>query len=181
MISRPKLARISHQPPTAAADLPAVTEAGEKCRLAGFTLVELLIVLVILGVTVALATPQFAKGLRTLELKAGARQLVAVLRQARGRAVVEGREVELLLDRERRVYRLNGAGREYGWRGPMALRVYSAEGLPVEETTAVLRFFPDGGSSGGFIDLALEQRGYRVEVNWLTGRVTLDEAPDEAG
>ena len=35
------------------------------------------------------------------------------------------------------------------------------------------RFFPDGGSTGGHVELTYNGREYRVDVAWLTGDATL--------
>jgi len=53
----------------------------------GFTLVELLIVLVIGGLALSLVPPLFSKGATSVELRSAARELAAALRYARSRAI----------------------------------------------------------------------------------------------
>jgi len=43
------------------------------------------------------------------------------------------------------------------------------------ETVAGIRFFPDGGSTGGHIELTVNDREYRVNVAWLTGETRLEK------
>ena len=45
----------------------------------------------------------------------------------------------------------------------------------VNDKVGAIRFFPDGGSNGGRITLAAGERKYDVDVDWLTGRVAIQE------
>jgi len=45
-----------------------------------------------------------------------------------------------------------------------------------EEDVAGIRFFPDGGSTGGHIELMVNDREYRINVAWLTGETSLERA-----
>ena len=43
------------------------------------------------------------------------------------------------------------------------------------DSLGVIRFYPEGGSSGGGIDLGREDgSGVRISVHWLVGRVSVD-------
>lgn len=59
-------------------------------RLAAFTLVELLIVTMVLGIVAGVAAPRFATALDRAELHAAARRLAADLRYARSQAISRG-------------------------------------------------------------------------------------------
>ena len=43
------------------------------------------------------------------------------------------------------------------------------------ERVAAIRFFPDGGSTGGRVVLGFGDRERAVDVDWLTGRVRLND------
>ncbi|MEW6380862.1 MAG: GspH/FimT family pseudopilin [bacterium] len=62
--------------------------AGEK----GFTLIELVIVIVIMGAAMALAAPKIGKSLEKMQLRSAARRLSAVLRYARQMAISRKKE-----------------------------------------------------------------------------------------
>lgn len=68
----------------------------------GFTLLELLVVMVLIGLITAVAVPVAGAGIQTLRLQSGARHVAAALRLARGRAI-RSQEIHLVsLDREQR-------------------------------------------------------------------------------
>ncbi len=55
------------------------------------------------------------------------------------------------------------------------LKLYTAQRDLVSDKVGAIRFFPDGGSNGGRITLAAGERKYDVDVDWLTGRVSILE------
>lgn len=56
---------------------------------AGFTLIELMVVIAIIGVMTAMAGPSFSSWIPKMKLKADTREKVNYLRQARSRAIAE--------------------------------------------------------------------------------------------
>lgn len=141
--------------------------------LAGFTLVELLVVLAIMAVAYALAAPAVSTGMAGAEMKAAARQLAAGLRKARGEAVARQREITVTVDVEGRRFQLAGDARVYPLPGHAEISLFTAQSERVGEKTGAIRFYPDGGSTGGRITLAARDHRYAVDVNWLTGKVTI--------
>ena len=76
-----------------------MTHPSTRCK-AGFTLLEMLVVLVLVGVITAVAVPVAGAGIQTLRLQSAARHVAAALRLARGRAI-RSQEIHLVsLDRE---------------------------------------------------------------------------------
>ncbi len=53
------------------------------------------------------------------------------------------------------------------------LKLFTAQSDLVSERVGAIRFFPDGGSNGGRITLAVGERKYDVDVDWLSGRVAI--------
>lgn len=139
----------------------------------GFTLVELLFVMVIAALAMALVGTSISQSVSGAEMRTASRKLTASLRYTRTKAVLSKSEQVFLLDTETRQYR--AADRE-----PVTL----PEGMNVElntarseltsETAGGIRFFPDGGSTGGYVRLEANERIYRVNVTWLTGRTSLE-------
>ena len=140
---------------------------------AGFTLIELLVVTVIMVMAYSLAGPLVSSGVSSTELKASARQLAAGLRKARSEAVTRRRETVLTVDVEGRRFQLSGDPRLYRLPKDVEVKLFTAQSELVNANTGSIRFFPDGGSTGGRITVTAKQRQYAVDVNWLTGQVAI--------
>ncbi|NML84091.1 GspH/FimT family pseudopilin [Polaromonas sp.] len=148
----------------------------QKVRLAtqaGFTLIELLVVTIIMVMAYSLAGPLVSSGVSSTELKASARQLAAGLRRARSEAVAQRRESVLTIDVEGRRFQLSGDPRLYRLPKDVDVKLFTAQSELVNTNTGSIRFFPDGGSTGGRITVTAKQRQYAVDVNWLTGQVAI--------
>ncbi|MEP6964416.1 MAG: GspH/FimT family pseudopilin [Polaromonas sp.] len=140
---------------------------------AGFTLIELLVVTVIMVMAYSLAGPLVSSGVSSTELKASARKLAAGLRKARSDAVTHRRETVLTVDVDGRRFQLSGDPRIYRLPKDVEVKLFTAQSELVNANTGSIRFFPDGGSTGGRITVAAKQRQYAVDVNWLTGQVAI--------
>ncbi len=136
---------------------------------AGFTLLELIVVLFLAGLMAALVAPRFDAPLETARLRAGAAQLCATLSKARLLAAADARERSVLLDPENGGYRIAG---EEGLRPlPEGIRFERVRVAGAERPRSpAVRFFPDG--SGEEAEIALASAGggrLRVLVEPLTG------------
>lgn len=140
---------------------------------AGFTLIELLVVTVIMVMAYALAAPLVSSGVAGTELKASARQLAAGLRKARSEAIARKHETVLTVDVEGRRFQLSGDERQYRLPRDVEVDLFTAQSELVNEKTGAIRFYPDGGSTGGRITVSARDRKYAVDVNWLTGQVAI--------
>ena len=142
-------------------------------RQGGFTLLEMLVVLLLLTLVYALAPPMFGSGLSTTELKSAARQLAAGLRKARSHAIVTRREATLGVDVDAHRFQLTGDNKIYPLPKQAELTVFTAKSETDSGQSASIRFFPDGSSTGGRITLAAGERKFLVDVDWLTGQVEI--------
>ncbi len=150
-----------------------MSPAGRRTQ-AGFTLLEVLLVLAIMGMLASIAAPRLGGGVAGLDLSTAARELATDLRRTRSEALVSGRPAALILIAEEARYELRpGAG---GGRIPDRVRI---EASAAQDTgrpgQAVFRFFPDGAASGGSIRLSRDGRRFDITVDWMTGRVALSE------
>ena len=150
------------------------SRAGEAAAGPGFTLVELLVVLAILGLVVALGTPAFQRVLPGLQLKSSAETVAAAMREARGLAIGTNTETVLVIDVDGHSLRL-GDGPPVRLSPGLALTLWTARREVIGSGSGRIRFYPDGTSTGGRVTLGLDHRVYHVAVDWLTGRVVLGE------
>jgi len=135
----------------------------------GFTLLELLLVLAVLGLATALVVPRL--GLGGAGLRHDARALAGALSAARDQAILRDRPVALTLDPAGLTWTVAEAGMQgrLAFTRSVTATVDAAEKAP--DGVVRVRFQPDGGSSGAQFVLA-DGRGSRiVRVDWLTGKV----------
>jgi general secretion pathway protein H len=151
-----------------------VSAARPEAAAAGFTLLEMMIVLVIVGLaTLLIGLGRTPLG-PTTEGRAAAQAISGALRSARSEAVVSDRAVYFVLDTAQRSYR-------WGQRAPQALSpdlsvaMLTSTDQQVAERVGRIRFDPDGGSSGGRIAIAGGGRVWQVGIDWISGRVSVVE------
>lgn len=138
-------------------------------RMRGVTLIELLVVMLMLALAVSLVAPRVSPALEGLSEQAEVRRVASVLRHARHRAVVHGETVAVVLDLEERRF-LPSDGDPVAW--PEKLDIVVADNGVASRT---LEFYPDGGANGGLLTVAGERDQYRLQVDWLTGRVSIEQ------
>jgi general secretion pathway protein H len=140
----------------------------------GFTLLELMVVLVIgaLAYTIVLGVP--FRGPSTADMKAAARTLASGLRQAQTTAMATRRDATLTLDLDAREFQVSGTEGTRTLPSQLELKLYTAQTEAVSERKGSIRFYPDGSSTGGRITLLSGERQYLVDVDWLTGRVSIE-------
>lgn len=147
----------------------------------GFTLLELLVALTVMALLVALVPPMLGSAGLTTEVRGAARQLAAGMRAARSEAVTRQQPAVLGIDLERREFTVTGRDRAVALprQDSVQIRLYTAQAELIDEDRGVIRFFPDGSSTGGYV--ALIDRGveYRVNVDWLTGRIRIEDRDAE--
>lgn len=142
-------------------------------RAHGFTLLELIAVLLLLGLVYALAGPALAPGPTSIEVKAAARQLAAGLRKARGTAIGGQRDAVLTLGVESREFSVSGDPRKYKLPDRIGLAMFTAQAEAVSGKTGGIRFFADGSSTGGRITVSGDTTTLEIDVDWVTGRVKI--------
>lgn len=139
----------------------------------GFTLLEVLIVLVIAVVAMALVVPNFSGGLGSVQLRSATREIASSLRYLRGQAVSKNTEAEFNVNVETNVYKITGKDKNYSVPESINLRLITADSEITGENSGTIRFYPDGSSTGGRVTLEAGNRKRMVDVNWLTGQVEI--------
>lgn len=143
-------------------------------RVRGFTLFEMLAVILLIGLAAAAVSIPITQGLASARVNAASGELAAALRYTRTQAIVKGASQVLEVDVAHATYRPAGKG-DVRLPKDMRLSVTSAREDQANATTGRIRFFPDGSSTGGRITLKRGQREWHVNVAWLTGAISVVE------
>ena len=145
-------------------------------RTSGFTMLELLVVIVIIGVLAALSPPIFSSGVTSAQHRAVARAIAQELRFARSEAIAGRKDVAVEFNLADRTYQLPGGKRRGKWPEGVSLELTTTVAETVDEKHASVRFYADGGSTGGRVTLKFKEREFRIDIGWLTGRIAIEEA-----
>jgi general secretion pathway protein H len=141
----------------------------------GFTLLEMLVVLAVLGLALALIGTRSSTGGTRLTEEAVAAELAGTLREARSRAITEDRPVRVTIDLAAKSYRIDDDP-PAAMPSVTGIDLLTTVGEVASRADASIRFDPDGSSTGGRIELAFGARKLMVGVDWLTGRVGVVDA-----
>jgi general secretion pathway protein H len=139
----------------------------------GFTLIELIVTMFVIGLLTSLAAPRFAAMMPGANLRQATMVLAADLRGARNRSISGGKSVAIRFDMEERRYGSGAAGTRTNWPEKVQLEVLVPENMLDDTQQPQIWFYPDGSSSGGEILCSSAGKSYRVNVNWLAGWVAV--------
>lgn len=138
----------------------------------GFTLLEMLAVVLLIGIAAAAVSVSVSQGLASARSRAASGELAAALRQVRTEAITRGESRALLVDVRDGSYTLANGRRVELPRG-MAVALTAAREDQADDHRGRIRFFADGSSTGGRITLRQGRREWHVNVAWLTGAVSV--------
>jgi general secretion pathway protein H len=145
-------------------------------RTSGFTLLELLLVLVIVAVAAALVAPAIGSRFTSADPRQAIVQLRAAMELMRVRAIEEGKEEILVVAPEDGRYWHEGGGEEASV--PPESGTLVARGRFTRETGEVeFHFYPDGTNSGGEVRIEKPRseggKVYGLTLNPLLGTATI--------
>ncbi len=140
---------------------------------AGFTLVEVMVVLVIISLMLALVGSSISRNISSAEMRTAASKVAAGLRYTRTQAILKKSEQVFLVDTENLTYQA-GERKADNFPKGMLVELNTARSELTSESAGGIRFYPDGGSTGGNVRLEANGRIYRVNVAWLTGEARVE-------
>lgn len=137
---------------------------------AGFTLVELMVVLILIALASAMIIPKVGAGWGRLGEREFLQELVRTLRGARVQAMTTGTTV---------VFRILGDERRYGTGPALTRRIpgnirINAENMEEDRAAGqhLIRFYPDGSQTGAELQVIVDEKKYfRISLNPLLGTV----------
>lgn len=128
---------------------------------AGFTLIEMIVVLGILAAMIGLILARAPLRGGRLDLDVAAREVAGSLRLARSQAIVTNHAV---------LWTAGPAG--FGAEGNLPQKV---DAIVIIRDASAIVFAGDGSSSGGLIFVRSGNRNIGIDVDWLTGRVSISD------
>lgn len=126
----------------------------------GFTLIETIVVLVILGLALIIAAGFLPHRNTTLELSSATEQVTGALRLARSKALTESRPIPFAVTPGGHGFRIDKATTTLG-------------SAVIEAHPAALIFAPDGSATAGVVSVSIGDRQRVISIDWFTGRVTV--------
>ena len=168
-----------------------------RSRAAGFTLIELILVMVVIFTLATIVAPRFTDSFPSLQVRTSAERLFAWARKARADAALTGCRQRLLMDSAKRTFwievetrpikepgkfqKLSGAWSEGALPEEVAFEtIEGAETDPGNSAIRYLEFRPDGTSTEGTIIVSNEngdRQTLRVEAS--TSKIYIERVKDE--
>jgi len=160
----------------------------------------MMVVLILMGLSMFLATPLLSGFSKTVELKGATKKISAILRYCRSEAVNRGKVYQVLFDPDQRQVNVQpieekeedqeakdvtdvtkdqpkeqSKQKTYMLPKGVDIKEVKANSPQYPSDYAVIEFYPNGGSNGGTIRLdSKDRKGYRIKVHFLTGIVEIE-------
>lgn len=140
-------------------------------RQRGFTLLEMLVVILLIGLAAGLLGLGVRQGLLAAKERRAVAQMVDALRSTRAGAVISGATARTEFDLQGMTFQAPGRALQR-WPAELHVTLHTAE-----QVGSAIEFYPDGSSTGGNLLLANGTRRWRIDVGWLTGSVQSKALP----
>ncbi len=141
-------------------------------RESGFTLIEMIVVLLIIASTIALVFPRMGSSWKRIEDSDFLQEFTETIKRARLLAISSGRPAAFRINGHSRVFDLANPPRRPI---PLNVEIFS-ERLEKEPGTGdfLITFYPDGSLTGDDIDVVFDhERTFRVALHPLFGTVSV--------
>ena len=138
----------------------------------GFTLVEIVAAITVVGLVLAIGVPQSLKFYESQQYRAAIRETMTLLNSARHAAIAKAEAQDVEVSPSEKWVRFGDQVTQFD--ESIDIAVHSAREVN-RGSVGVIRFYPEGGASGGGIDITRnEDQVVTIEVDWLVGRVSVD-------
>ncbi len=139
----------------------------------GFTMLELVIVLIIVGLAVSLTAPRLARDARKIRFKKDIGRIFSTIRYARSKAVFSGRKQSLVFDQASGEYWLDDGKKmklhEGNWFGDIRIVRFKSEESKIKK----IDFDTNGSASESSITVAMEGDEAVIAVSRFDSRVVV--------
>lgn len=153
--------------------------AGRRGGQSGFTLLEVIVAMVIVGVVASMVLPSIQAGARQSAVRRSVRAFISAARQASARAVSTRRPTALIVWPDDGTFGVEGSEGRYEL--PDFAEFGEIEGGVDAEGDDEVRFafYPTGSSSGGSVEIeftpADRRQSYRLVLDPLVSRVRIED------
>lgn len=152
-------------------------------RQAGFTLVEMMVVMLVIGITLAASVPSFSRYMRSSNLDSASKQVEGAFKLARQQAIAEGVPYLILWSNYTWYYIIRDTDRNglYTSGEPYEGPYYLPKGTWATEsagfTSSYVSLFPNGTASAGVSFKLTNQQGNVISMLLLppTGQMLVDK------
>jgi general secretion pathway protein H len=142
-------------------------EWARDCR--GYTLLEMLVVLGLLSMIMSLSLTTHPLGSRR-SLESISTEIATLLQSAKIRAISQNAERTIIIDPVTRTLSTGSSDEPVTLGVDVGIAVLTAR-REVKEGRAMIRFYPDGSTTGGTVQLTRGDRIVSIHLNWLTGQI----------
>jgi general secretion pathway protein H len=165
----PTVRRAELEPPPTSSVGVAERGLGED----GFTLIEIVCVLAIIGLLAAILLPEIPRGTSRSRMEAYALEIATVLTADHSAAIHRREAIGTEIDALGRSVRSGASQRTVLVPRDVQFDAALASRCNQRESGSMIVFFASGMSCGGVIALTRLGTGYQIRVNWLTGGVEI--------
>jgi prepilin-type N-terminal cleavage/methylation domain-containing protein len=152
----------------------------------GFSLLELVIVMLVMGLVAAVSYPALSRGATSFRFRAAGRDILNTVRYAREKAITEQRGMRIVVNRTVQQIVLTddfgAGGRTYALPDDVRIEGVELEGQDVPEGPLAIRFRSNGSAQSAVILLKSKTGAYmRIVTDPMTGGARLYEGRGEGG
>ena len=143
----------------------------------GFTLIELILVLLLLSIVFGLALPNFRESAKKIELKTAVQQLTQLMRYAQSEAMARNQTLSLKFDETLSNYRfvIDTGIEEQKMTGFLEGVFTFPDGIKVTVDESIIQFHPDGTMDKEKIVACYQSRCFTVSTQEQRARVVMYE------